>query len=109
MGAWMTNPTDGSYALIEQDAVDPWRVRGWQPATNEPTHKTMVWLHHEASGGQAQFPAGVVEQWMALGWKPGAPTEPIDLTKDPRLTDQPAEAAPEITRTATGRQTKRES
>ena len=106
MAVWMTNPTDGAYALVEQDAVDPWRLRGWQPATKEPTAKTLVWLHHAESDGRAQFPASAVEQWTAKGWLPGAPPEPVALIKDPRLTDQPAEPEPETPKTAAGRQPK---
>lgn len=89
--AWMSNPADGAYALIGPDDVDRWTVRGWQPVTKEPGDQTMVWLHHPESDGRAQFPAGVVPQWQALGWQPGAPPEPVDLTKDPKLVDQPAQ------------------
>lgn len=88
---WMSNPADGAYALVEQDKVGRWTVRGWQPATKEPGNLTMVWLYHAESEGRAQFPAGVVPQWMERGWMPDAPPEPVDLTKDPRLPDQPAQ------------------
>lgn len=100
---WMSNPADGAYALIDPDDVDRWTVRGWLPVTKEPGDQTTVWLHHAESDGRAQFPAGVVPQWMALGWQPGAPPEPVDLTKDPKLVDQPPASplAPEQTETQT--------
>ena len=87
---WMSDPY-GAKAHVDQ--VDKWIPRGWSES-DEPTGAEMVWCGNEATGGRAQFPASVLEQWQALGCVPSEPPEPVDLTKDPKLVDQPADSLP---------------
>lgn len=110
MSLLMSNPADGAIAIVEPDDVDRWKVRGWQPA-DKPADTEMIWMHNATTDGRAKCPLGVVEQWRALGWELSAPPEPVDLTKDRRFTDQPANepAAKAPTKSArTGRQTQTE-
>lgn len=100
---WLTN-ADGHKARVEgAEQRDRWLPLGWSVA-DEPVTGDMVYLEHEVSGGRALFPAAVVPAWGELGWQPAAPPEPVDLTKDPLLVDQPVAepvAAPAKTSTAT--------
>lgn len=82
---------EGVKALVEgAETRDTWvKVHGWQ-LTEEPTSTDLVWLQHNETGGKARFAAEAAPQWAGLGWHPSAPPEPVDLTKDPQLVDQPA-------------------
>lgn len=82
---------EGRKATVD-DFVD-WRPHGWVETT-EPAGEEFVWLEHEETHGKQLFPAAVVDQWSALGWKPSAPPSPVDLTRDPNLTDVPDEPVP---------------
>ncbi|AGL13880.1 hypothetical protein [Actinoplanes sp. N902-109] len=92
---WIADTT-GAKAIVEgADERDTWtKVRGWAETT-EPVAGELVWMQHEEHGGRAQFDARVVPDWEHLGWNVSSPPEPVDLTKDPTLVDQPpAEAEP---------------
>jgi hypothetical protein len=82
-GVWVAD-IEGRKALTGD--FDSWRVRGWVEAT-EPEPGEFVWLQHEETQGKQLFPQQVVGTWEALGWKPCEPPKPVDLTKDPKLTD----------------------
>lgn len=89
---WLAD-AEGNRALVETSAVDHWKPLGWS-AVPEPTYTSpdvMVWLKHEVTGGRARFAEAVVPTWQALGWHPSEPPTPVDLTKDPQLTDQTEE------------------
>lgn len=78
---------DGNKAQVLN--ADQWSPRGWK-STSAPKSGDKVWLQQKQTGGKQLFDKDVVEVWAALGWKPSAPPEPVDLTKDNKLTD-PAE------------------
>lgn len=79
----------GSVALVPADAVDHWKPRGWIETT-DPDSADQIWMRHAEHGGRAQFPIVIARVWADLGWAPSAPPEPVDVTKDPALVDQPA-------------------
>lgn len=99
---WVKDLT-GVHAQVEGvDQRDYWtKVQGWSE-TGEPSRTDQVHVEHP-DAGRGQLPYGaIVGGWDALGWLPTAPPEPVDLTKDPQLVDQPAaEAVPaELEKTA---------
>ena len=81
---WITDPTDGSYALVEgADERDTWvRVHGWAEAEGEPGPTDQVHLRNEnAELGPSKLPYQAVREqsaWTANGWAPGAPPEPVN-------------------------------
>jgi hypothetical protein len=83
---------EGAFALVEgADQRDTWtRVRGWRE-TAEPGPSDRVHIVHPevGHGGPLPYEAIVGTAWAGLGWKPGPPPQPVDLTKDPRIVDQP--------------------
>jgi hypothetical protein len=106
---WISDPITGAKALAEGAAErDRWTDRGWTPA-DEPARTDRVWLRHETTGGRQLFPASVVEQWAPLGWVPSAPAEPVDLTKDRGLVDEPATPVKSTTPSATAGGTEKEN
>jgi hypothetical protein len=97
---WIADPNTGAKASVEgAPERDRWvGVHGWALAS-EPQPGDRVWLRHDVTGGRQQFPVSAAPQWAGLGWHPGAPPEPVDLTKDARLVDQPST---ESTKTSSG-------
>lgn len=95
---WMADG-HGAKAYVPVGEVDAWRPRGWVTAT-EPAPSEQVWMAHGGHGGRATFPATAVDVWQALGWAPSPPAEPVDITKDPALVDQPAELVAQPKQTA---------
>lgn len=89
---WIVDP-HGVYALVDNaDQRDIWtKVRAWREVTDGPGPNDRVHLVHDdvGHGGPLPFEA-LAEGWGDMGWRPGAPPEPVDLTKDPKLVDQPA-------------------
>lgn len=95
---WLID-AQGTYARVAENKVDDWKPLGWDVA-DEPAYdsaEVMVWLQHEITGGRQRFAAPVVPQWQALGWHPTAPPAPVDLTRDPQLTDPAEEPASHAT------------
>lgn len=91
---WLTDLA-GVYAQVEgADQRDNWtRIQGWAEA-GEPGRNDQVHVVHEAGRGQLAYGA-LTDGWSALGWAVATPPEPVDLTKDPQLVDQPAEPVTE--------------
>lgn len=78
-------------ALVDgADARDQWvKVHGWHEITEpRPTDQVYIWRDGVDSPGR--IPLEALEGWEQLGWKAGPPPERINITKDPRLVDQPA-------------------
>lgn len=95
---WIVNPNGGAKALVEgAEERDRWmRVHRWDE-TSEPVSGDMVWAQNANTGGRATLPWDTLGEggyWHGVGFAPSAPIEPVDLTKDPALRDQPAAAAP---------------
>lgn len=86
----------GTLAVVEGvDQRDLWtRVRGWRLA-GEPGPADRVYVVHDEAGPGGPLPfEALADGWTAFGWKPGPPPEPVDVTKDPALRDQPTEPLP---------------
>ena len=88
---WMRTPDGASAFITGDDERDRWIPHGLiETAPPQPGPGVFVWCEHEVHGGRAKFPADVVEEWAAKGWHPSPPEEPVDLTRDPVLSDVPA-------------------
>lgn len=86
---WLHDAT-GVYAQVEgADQRDYWtRVQGWSEAS-EPGPTDQVHVQHDEAG-RGRLPFGAIGGgWDGLGWSVAAPPEPVDMTKDPVLVDQP--------------------
>jgi hypothetical protein len=91
---WIVDPNGGAKALVEgAEERNRWtQVQGWDEA-DEPVPGDMVWAFNEAAGGHTKLPHDTLGEggyWHGVGWRPSAPPEPVDVTKDPALRDQPA-------------------
>ncbi len=91
---WIVNPNGGAKALVEgAEERDRWtRVHGWDEA-DEPVSGDMVHVTNADTGGQTTLPWDTLAEgayWHGVGFAPSAPPEPVDVTKDPALRDQPA-------------------
>jgi hypothetical protein len=87
---WIASPS-GEYALVEgAEQRDLWtKVRGWRE-TDEPGPTDRVHISHPEVGHGNPLPYEALDgQWTGLGWAAGPPPEPVDMTKDPVLVDQP--------------------
>ncbi len=85
---WMRN-AEGEYAQIDGAAErDRWIPLGWS-AVDEPADDRQVWMRADGIEMPARYPYGAREFWQGRGWTFSAPPEPVDLTKDPALSDQP--------------------
>lgn len=98
---WISDPNGGAKALVEGvEERNRWtQVQGWDESA-EPVSGDMVWAYNEAAEGHAKLPHDTLADggyWRGVGWAPSAPPEPVDLTKDPALRDQPADARPAST------------
>ena len=93
---WIVDPNGGAKALVEgAEERDRWtRVHRWDE-TGEPVSGDMVWAQNANTGGRTILPWDALTggYWAGVGFAPSAPTEPVDLTKDPALRDQPQAAA----------------
>lgn len=85
---WLVDGDGAKALVVGVDERDRFRPHGWTETT-EPAGSDMVWLEHEVTGGRQLFPMAVTPQWGALGWRLAGPPEPVDLTKDPQVVDQP--------------------
>lgn len=94
---------DEPVALVEGAAErDQWvKVHGWSE-TSEPADDQQVHVVNENTGGRGALPYGPVRDGLfaGLGWRIASPPEPVDLTKDPALVDQPVAAPAPKTETA---------
>lgn len=96
---WIADPNGGAKALVEGvEERDRWtRVRGWDE-TAEPVSGDMVWAYNANTDGRTKLPFDTLAEdgyWRGVGFVPSAPAEPVDMTKDPALRDQPpAEPSP---------------
>jgi hypothetical protein len=89
---WITDPR-GDYALVTgTEQRDVWtKVRGWSES-GEPGPADRVHLVHTEVGHGGPLLYESLAVGFADGqWSPGPPPEPVDVTKDPALRDQPAE------------------
>ena len=87
---WLSR-ADEPVALVEGAAArDEWvRVHGWTE-TSEPDDLRQVHVVNDNTGGRGALPYGALKgAWVGLGWRAATPPPPLDLTKDPRLVDQP--------------------
>lgn len=84
---WIRN-TAGQKAVIDPADRDRWTVQGWSPAL-APADGEFVWMEHPDEGvtQPGLIPWAARAYFLAIGWKPCAPPEPVDLTRDPALTD----------------------
>jgi hypothetical protein len=74
---------------------DYWGAQGWQASEDEPQAGDKVQLYHAGTGGYQVLSREAADGfWSGLGWTYGAPPEPVDLTKDPALVDQPPAPKP---------------
>ena len=93
---WITDPNGGAKALVEgAEERDRWvHIQGWSES-GEPVSGDMVWAFNPNTGGRAKLPHDpLADYWKGVGFVPSAPPEPVDLTKDPALRDQPAADKP---------------
>lgn len=93
---WITHSNGGAKALVEGAAErDRWKnLHGWEDTT-EPVSGDKVWVHNATTDGRTVLPFDVVRRgsyWHGVGFVASAPAEPVDLTRDPVLRDQPATA-----------------
>lgn len=92
---WIASP-GGDLALVTgAEQRDLWtKVRGWsesgEPGPADRVHLTHAEVGH---GGPLPFEA-LAAGFGAFGWSPGPPPEPVDITKDPALRDQPTQPRP---------------
>lgn len=91
---WIADPNGGAKALVEGvEERDRWtRVRGWDE-TAEPVSGDMVWAYNANTDGRTKLPFDTLAEdgyWRGVGFVPSAPAEPVDMTKDPALRDQPS-------------------
>jgi hypothetical protein len=84
---WIRN-TAGQKAVIAAADRDRWTVQGWSPAL-APADGEMVWMEHPDDGvtQPGLIPWAARDYFLGIGWKPCAPPAPVDLTRDPVLTD----------------------
>lgn len=97
---WIADAT-GVHALVDGDEqLTYWtRIRGWRPAA-EPRRADHVHITHPQLGNGNPIPfEALAGGWDELGWSAGPPPEPVDLTRDPALRDQP-NAVPAPTKAA---------
>jgi hypothetical protein len=95
---WIADPNTGAKALVEgAEERNRWtQVQGWAEA-DEPVSGDLVWVHNAHTDGRTTLPFDAIGEgsyWKGVGFTPGAPSEPVDLTKDPALRDQPKPARP---------------
>lgn len=93
---WVADPNGGALALVEGvEERNRWtQIQGWSEAS-EPVSGDMVWAHNAETDGRTKLPADSLAEggyWRGVGFVPSAPPEPVDITKDPALRDQPAPA-----------------
>lgn len=89
---WLRNANDGTFALAD-GAEDRDRIAslGYAPA-DEPTDTDQVWIQHPGVEGVGRIPYGARPYFLGNGSVLAGPPEPVDLTKDPALTDPPPPA-----------------
>lgn len=100
---WIVDPNGGAKALVEgAEERNRWtQVHGWGEA-EEPTSGDMVWVHNPATDGRTILPHDALSEdgyWRGIGWAPSAPSEPVNVTKDPALRDQTATPSRTVSRT----------
>ena len=103
---WIADPNGGAKALVEGvEERNRWtQVQGWDES-QEPVSGDTVWAYNVAAEGHAKFPHDTLAEggyWHGVGWAPSAPPEPIDVTKDPALRDQPAQERPTTSSSTAG-------
>lgn len=89
---WIAD-SEGVKALVEgAEERNRWvQLQGWTEA-DEPQPGDRIWVHNSETDGRTVLPADVMGEgsyWRGVGFTPSAPPEPLDLTKDPALRDQP--------------------
>jgi hypothetical protein len=105
---WIADPNGGAKALVEgADERNRWtQVHGWAEA-DEPGPGDQVWVHNSKTDGRTVMAADAIgtedggSYWRGVGFRPSAPAEPVDLTKDPALRDQPKPVPPSKSAAAT--------
>jgi hypothetical protein len=90
---WIADPNGGAKALVEGvEERNRWtQVQGWAE-TDEPAAGEQVWVYNAETDGRTKLPFEVTGEgsyWRNVGFEWSAPAEPVDLTKDPALRDQP--------------------
>jgi hypothetical protein len=93
---WIADAAGNHAVVAGATARDEWtKVHGWAESA-EPGPQDQVWVTNGDGlrGGRLPYAALQDSHWAGLGFVPDAPPEPVNLTKDPALTDQPAKAAP---------------
>jgi hypothetical protein len=98
---WITT-AEGTYGQVEGvEERDRWTPLGWTVAADEPAPTDFVWMRKDGIDRPARFAYGAASTWQDMGWKLSAPPEHVDVTKDPKLFDQPKEKAKPSTSAAT--------
>lgn len=93
MNTYLIADAGGNLAHVEgADQRDVWtKVRGWHEVT-EPRPSDQVYIWRDGIEAPGRVPYEALDGWVARGWRPGPPPEPVDITKDPVLVDQPPAA-----------------
>jgi hypothetical protein len=91
---WIAD-VEGVKAVVEgAEARDMWtKVRGWTETT-EPVGQEFQWIRNADHGGRGVMNHAAALLHEGLGWFPSDPPEPVDMTKDPQLVDQPPAVEP---------------
>ncbi len=90
---WISN-ANGQHAQVEGvEERDKWTPLGWT-VEEHPPPGAFVYMNHDGIEEAALFAYEAMATWEQMGWTACSPPKPVDVTKDPKLFDQPA-AEPE--------------
>jgi hypothetical protein len=99
---WITT-TEGTHGRVTGvEERDRWTPLGYQ-VVDEPSPTDFVWMRKDGLDAPARFPYGAAPTWEAMGWEYSAPPEPVDVTKDSQLFDQPKAPAPAVSTSTTSK------
>lgn len=91
---WLRSANDGTYAVADgAEERDRIAAQGYELA-DEPAETDQVWIRHPGVEGVGRIPYGARPYFLGNGSTLSGPPAPVDLTKDPALTDSPAAPAP---------------
>lgn len=104
---WLRNPADGNFALADGAEQRDQLMQQGLVAADEPRETDHVWMWHDGIEQPGRIPYGARDYWQATGWTLGRPPAPVDLTRDPALTDSapaaPVEPDPELESKTSGK------
>lgn len=90
---WITTAEGTRGQVTGADERDRWTPRGYE-VVGEPADTDFVYMRKDGLEAVARFPYGAAATWQEMGWEFCPPPEPVDVTKDPQLFEQPLPEAP---------------